>query len=945
MPRLIPLFDVTPIMANLAAGQLILTPNQRLASRISTAYAIACQQAGEAVVAAPQVYSLDVWIHSQWQQLLQQGDALASGSVLSNTQESLLWEQIISASERGALLLRPTETARQAASAYQLLIQWQVLRKTAPTEPSVLAAELVIAGQKLDALFQNDEDANYLLTWVRAFEQQCANKHWIANAHLAGYCKNAFAEGRLVSPGAILGIGFEDIAPLHQQLLDSAGEFTLFEDSAAAASVQVVECETSKQELLAAAIWAKQQLKNTPGAVVAVVIPDLTNQRQTVERVFQQVFDPDFAAVTGATTITGVATTGRKNLPFNLSAGYPLVQAPLIKAALDILSLANRELAIETYTGVCQSPFYCLSEADSDPVTALLTAIYEQQDSQLSVAHFRRLAERVGAEKDWHFIAVLQQLAQQLRPSVTQKKASTGVWSMLFQEVLATVGWPGMRALDSIEYQQLMQWQKSLELFEGLQPFIADCDFFTALSTLQAVLAQQVFQAQSADSPLQVLGTLEAAGLRFTHLWLASQSEKQWPPAPVPHALIPTAVQRGLAMPHATAERELRYARNLGQRFLHSARHMVVSYPAVIDNNPVAVSRLYAGYPRCNIEKLLGRSLSSLNPVDEIRRRCFKSGQLERFDPGNAPTLQPEEKVSGGISVFTSQSACPFKAFVSHRLGIKALPIAQLGLSAGERGSLLHRALELVWKKLQAYSDLIALDDASLQQLASEAVTYAVDGFSNRNRWLAGQRFNRLEKERLGKLVSAWLHIEKNRVPFTVDAVEAESRFTFKSLNIRSRIDRIDRLADNSLVIIDYKSGETSSNAWWGARPDEPQLPLYSHIVSRKGEQVSGIAFAQLKRSRQALKGVGSEDNPEPLLAWSDKHRNASGALNWEQLQGQWTRVLEALAEDFIAGNARVDPKNPVKSCQYCDYASICRVDFQTRLLSDDTESKGGAAQ
>lgn len=943
MPRLISLFDVAPIMANLAAGQLILTPNQRLASRISTAYAIACQQQGQAVVVAPEVYSLDVWIQSQWQQLLQQGDAIARGAVLGSTQELILWEQLVSASERGASLLRPAETARQAASAYQLLMQWRVLRKIDPLQPSLLAPDLAIAGQPLETLFHNDEDASCLLEWARGFEQQCADNHWIATAHLAGYCQAAFAEGRLDSPGTILGIGFEDLAPLHRQLLASAGEFSVVGEAAAAAEVQVVECESSNQELLAAAVWAKQQLKYDTDAVVAVVIPDLTKQRETVARIFQQVFDPDFAAIAGDT-----AASGRKNLPFNLSAGCPLVQAPLIKAALDILSLANRELAIETFITICQSPFCCLEESDSDNIAALLTAVYEQQDPQLSTARFRRLAEQVSTAEEWSFVGVLQQLAQSLRSSLTQKTAPLTVWSGLFQEALATAGWPGRRSLDTIEYQQLTQWQKSLALFEGLQAVVGDSNFFTALSILQGLLAQQVFQAQSADSPLQVLGTLEAAGLRFTHLWLASQSEKQWPPAPVPHALIPTVLQRQLAMPHATAERELHYAQNLGQRFSHSADKLVVSYPAVIDNNPVAISRLYASYPRCDIEQLLGRALSSLNPVDEVRRRCFKSAQLERFDPGNAPVLQEGQTVKGGISVFTSQSACPFKAFVSHRLGIKALPVAQLGLSPGERGSLLHRSMELVWKKLHAHSDLIALDDEGVQQLADEAVIYAVDGLSKNNRWLAGQRFNLLEKQRLSKLISAWLHIEKSRVPFTVDAVEAESQFSFKTLNIRSRIDRMDRLADNTLVIIDYKSGETSSNAWWGARPDEPQLPLYSHIASRQGEQVSGIAFAQLKRSRQALKGVGSEDNPEPLLAWTDKHRNDSGALNWEQLQLQWTRVLETLAEDFIAGNARVDPKKPLQSCQYCDYGSICRVEFQSRLLPVETalsaESPGGTS-
>ena len=53
MPQAISLIDVVPLLPQLEAGQLIVTPNQRLASRIVTAYGLHQQQQGKAVVAAP----------------------------------------------------------------------------------------------------------------------------------------------------------------------------------------------------------------------------------------------------------------------------------------------------------------------------------------------------------------------------------------------------------------------------------------------------------------------------------------------------------------------------------------------------------------------------------------------------------------------------------------------------------------------------------------------------------------------------------------------------------------------------------------------------------------------------------------------------------------------------------------------------------------------------
>jgi ATP-dependent helicase/DNAse subunit B len=100
-------------------------------------------------------------------------------------------------------------------------------------------------------------------------------------------------------------------------------------------------------------------------------------------------------------------------------------------------------------------------------------------------------------------------------------------------------------------------------------------------------------------------------------------------------------------------------------------------------------------------------------------------------------------------------------------------------------------------------------------------------------------------------------------------------------------------------------------------------------LVELAGDAVSGVGFAELRIEGCELKGIGDEDSPEAALRWQDKVKNDASVLNWEQLKRHWEKVLTALANDFVAGKAAVDPRNPPQTCQYCDFSSACRVDHQ----------------
>ena len=66
----------------------------------------------------------------------------------------------------------------------------------------------------------------------------------------------------------------------------------------------------------------------------------------------------------------------------------------------------------------------------------------------------------------------------------------------------------------------------------------------------------------------------------------------------------------------------------------------------------------------------------------------------------------------------------------------------------------------------------------------------------------------------------------------------------------------MDELPDGRHVIIDYKTGKVSGDAWSGERLDEPQVPLY--CISTEAP-VAGAVFAQIRTGDLQLKGISEQ--------------------------------------------------------------------------------------
>jgi probable DNA repair protein len=863
------LFNIDTLREPLASGDLIITANNRLRNHILRAFA--AQQA-QNVWQPPAIAPLNHWINDCWASLQDSAHPQTAVLIASSLQRQLLWEQIILASDSGQELLQAEELAKSADAALRNLQLWRLRTE-----------QLNADGNLNTECFKN---------WLADFEQALKTRSLITAETAQEILLQAFNQGDLARNAQLYLQGFDDLPPLQRELLSAACDRLIELPATPIAEAQVARTEVlnDQAELRAAALWSQAQLQQNTDAVIGIIVPNLGQCRTQVERIFTEVFEP----------LAALPQTPRYTLPFNFSAGIPLATTALVQSALNLLNLNRKSWDLEPLCTLLQSPFF--SDAENELVVRSLLCERLRKLGQFTISasdlhyHSQKICTRLGQTQSNNLAARILTLENDRRAINGQHNAS--YWINLFQRQLQQLGWPGTRRLDSQEYQQTKLWQQLLEEFCALDGANLLFDLNLALKHLRKLAGTTPFQAQTPDSPIQILGALEGAGLQFTHCWVMGLNHRQWPPAPAPNPLLPISLQRQHNMPHASAERELVFARALTENYRACAQHIVLSSAHSDGDNELRPSALIRDLPLTPLETLLAG-----NQIDTAQKNYIAIAASQLFELvhcASGPALAAHNTaVRGGSNLFKYQAACPFNAFAQLRLGARNIDAPVPGFSPMERGTILHNALAAVWRKLGNSQALLASSDDNLQALLTQAIAESIQPLQQKRLRELGSFYCQLEHERLLRLLTTWLNDEKTRPAFSVAAIEEEQTILFSGLTIRLRIDRIDQLENNDLLVIDYKTGSPKAKSWLGERPDEPQLPLYA--VSHN-QPVAAIAFAQINAKAMAWIGTGQ------LGVY---HEGISPPIqDWDLQIDEWRTHLQRLAQDFIAGDARVDFKD-----------------------------------
>ena len=884
------MYDIEPVIPLIEAGYTLLTPNFRLARAVRSEWNVTRSASGDQVWQAPDIHALEPWLIQQWKNAVDRGE-LPLQLRLGGAQITELWQQVIAASERNkdaAQLLQPAAAARQAQSARDTLMRWQVD-----------TAQYAVMQQ-----FQFDMDCSTWLQWQRQFEERLNTRKLVTATDCIRQLLQLSSQQRLYK---VALLDFDDVPALFSAALATlCVEIVEVQPRGKRAEGTARAAPDKATELQAAAHWACTVNRREPGASVAIVLPDMVTDKSAIEYFLRREFD----------------CLGEKytSLPVNFSAGMALDQVPVVRAALQALHCSGKQTPLDDIVALMQSRFTRSTASESALGNLLIKQLFEVGRKQIKTSDLRQVANDVHlGDLRGHVLGEILQQQAQIRS--LRARATPGDWVPVLCEILDLWAWPGTTALDSLEYQQVELWYRVLEDMAAYDVICEPLPFSDFLNLLQRHCAQQVFQPQTADSKVQVLGVLEAAGLKFDYMWLSGMQAKEWPGPAKPNPFIPVALQVRLQMPHANAEREWAFVAVLMEQYMHSAAVVEASYTQQVDGVPELPSALLDDFDWQDPMQAIGV------PGEWSER--WQRRQIEAVDDSFGPPILAGEldQTRGGSGLIEDQSNCPFRAFAKHRL--KSLPLAavHVAISAADRGSVLHDALYALWGDLENSTTLSAMPDPELEEVIMRAVASAL-GEVKRSLWLSVDgSFWDIERKRLEQLLKEWLLVEKQREPFVVCAREESVELVVSGLPLRLRVDRIDQLDDGSKAVIDYKSGRSYLRDWLGERPPKPQLPLY---IGALAETPGALTFAQVRSRDCKYVGLGANQiMPKFTTDIPKAVRGRMPAQDWDQLCTLWQEGLAALADGYLNGDAQVDPLSP-GSCNWCGQQVLCRIGQQS---------------
>jgi len=884
-------------------GGLVVTASDRAARALQLAFHHRRRAEGLAAWPAPRILDWLTLVRTAWEER-----ALDGRMLLNPAQEQAIWAEIAGSEKHLATLLEGPRhrLAAMAMQAHELLCFYapRYLRETARSGW--------------------DLDAGAFSGWLATFDQTCRENNLLSPSRVPLGLISLVQNDTAPRP-PLLAAGFDRMLPLQRTLFDTWGNLQELDPGQQAGDTRFYQASDTRVELDACAQWCMRQLADDPHARLLVITQEISQRRGEIERAFLR-FAPPGAAP-----------------PFEFSLGIPLRQVTIPRGLHLLLKWLSSSLEENEMDWLLSTGLTTAGAEESSALQAFMRALRRcgLERTQWSLDAFLRQDAfvRKGQATENLPTAWVQRITSAHRKltDLSHRRQSPLEWAALVPQLLEDAGWPGEGRLSSADFQAFHRWEQAVDAcgslgFDGRR--IGWPDF---LSALARTLDETLFAPESRDAPIQIAGPAESAGLTAGAIWFLGADEDAWPSAGSTHPLLPTQLQREAGMPHATPRHDWELAHTIATRLLTSAPRVHFSFAGQKGDSETRPSRLIAQLAGPPIElppelKPPGHEEPIAVPFNDTSRIPF-----------------PRNRIGGGSDVLTSLSQCAFKAFAISRLDAKGWEPAEAGLTAAQRGQLLHTVLHSVWggppRGLHSRDELLQLTDrksfveAHVQRALDEKMPAGA-------RERMPRRYLEIEALRLTRLVTEWLNYEATRIPFSVEETEAKRTVTIAGLELGLRLDRIDKLNDDSLLVIDYKSGDVSPKSWDLPRPDDVQLPLYAGFAVDSAEKLGGLVFAKVRAGDQEFAGRLENANATLFAGLKGTNSLVKTKLTEGQLN-EWKAYIEQLARDFLAGRATVDPREVPKTCERCGLQTLCRIQERAGLAedTDDSDSAGSGEE
>ncbi len=814
----------------------LVTANRRLARELQAAFSESQLESGASAWRTPDILSWQRWISS----IVEETDSQADLPTRINAQQSqVLWERCLR-KELGDSAVGLPALVRLARDSWQRLADARVsIREVARTAQT--------------------EDQRMFAAAAGRYQSVLEHRNWVDDAGLAELALSLLEAGRSVPRARrYVFVGFDRVRPaaaaFHDALRAAGADCQIQEPANRGAVPQVFEFENRDAELRAAGAWSREFLGDNPKARIAIVSQGLEQTAMRDARLVREGFVPGWQYGSGALRDA-----------VNVSYGQRLNAYPAVAIALLALRWLVRDLRSTEVARLLQTPMLGSGELGGRSRLELrLRALPDRAWSPSMLASALRGKSVEGDAEDW--LGRMAALVKRRRE--LPRSAAPAEWVILFDQALNALGWPGPGSRDSDSFQLINRWRELLNDFARLDLVSTSLNAASAVTQLEIMAGEIVFQPESRYAALQLVGPLEATGAEFDAVWIAGMTATDWPPAGHPSALISRRLQVEHDMPDATPENTREWATLAFQRISGGASTVVCSYPILVDDVEQAPS------------DLLDELVVSDAPADPGWHALELAGiaSTERR-PDVVPAIT-NERVFGGAGTIQQQLSEPFAAFVQGRLGARWLDRQATGIPALLRGNVVHDTMFRLYQDISDAAALRAIPDDELGARIEAAADAAMQRHM-RNSDAVLRSLLALERDRLVELVRTFVAVDGDRGEFEIAALEGELTFAYADLQLRLRFDRIDRFADGGIAIIDYKTGRAKQLVSRDGSVRQAQLFVYAMAADAP---VVMLALGNIDFREAGFSGAGrgftdEADWPDFLAAVEDEIRIACDRL------------------------------------------------------------------
>ena len=421
-----------------------------------------------------------------------------------------------------------------------------------------------------------------------------------------------------------------------------------------------------------------------------------------------------------------------------------------------------------------------------------------------------------------------------------------------------------------IETNSLAGFLNYLELFQeagGIVPLLTEDELIEA--------------AEANPEAVQLMTVHGAKGLEFSHVWLLRVTSNSFPTS-FRESLFefPAALRSSIAVGDSKEVNE-QEERRLFYVAITRARDRLT----ICARRGRGKDATPAGFVR---PLLMSRNLSSCLQSRTAREQGESRRVFEAVGIGAwmlLPAAFEPEKMALSANAVESYSTCPLKFKLERDWMVPGGAAAAL-----QYGSALHTVLKHYYDPSCA--------------VALESVEDVIAAFINEfNKAVVDDPVQRKLYEDQGAAQLRALLASQPRQSMEVIATEAAFQFAMGGLQVRGRIDRIDRLAGNCVRVVDYKTGATKTQKF---ADESLQLSIYAMGAAQMGYVPQELAFLNL-------------NGPEQVVT----------ARSGAQLERARRRIEEA-AEGIAAHQFQAKPG---PHCRWCDYERLCPATEQRVLI------------